>query len=72
MSRKPKSLKSSRREFLKGAAVVSGAATLAVVAGGSAAKVDVPETKPTDAAPAGSKGYHVTPHIRTYYDLARR
>ena len=65
-----KVLEKGRREFLKGAAVVGGAASLAVVARGGAAAVreDVKEAAP---APEASKGYHETPHIRTYYDLAR-
>ncbi len=69
MSKKAKPLKSSRREFLRGAAVVGGAATLAVVARGGAAEVQ--STNEVAAAPEKSKGYHVTPHIRAYYEKLR-
>lgn len=68
MSKKSKAVRSSRREFLKGAAVMSGAATLAVVAKGAAAKA--PEEAPV-TTPERPKGYHVTPHIQQYYDKAR-
>lgn len=69
MSRRPKAVKSSRREFLKGAAVVGGAATLAVVAKGAVAKAPSP-AEPV-ATPEAPKGYHVTPHIEQYYEKAR-
>ena len=69
MSKKTKLVKSSRRQFLKGAAVVGGAATLAVVAKGGAAEVQ--DTNEVAAAPEKSKGYHVTPHIRAYYEKLR-
>lgn len=69
MSKKSKPVTRSRREFLRGAAVVGGAATLAVVAKAGAASVQG-EAKETVAAPA-SKGYHETPHIRAYYETAR-
>jgi nitrous oxide reductase len=65
-----KLLEKGRREFLKGAAVVGGAATLAVVARGGAAAVQE-DAKDVAQAPEASKGYHETPHIRTYYELAR-
>jgi nitrous oxide reductase len=69
MSRKAKPAKASRREFLKGAAVISGAATLAVVArGGSAATQDAGAVP---GAPEKARGYHETPHVRQYYDKAR-
>ncbi|MFQ5936848.1 MAG: twin-arginine translocation signal domain-containing protein [Acidiferrobacterales bacterium] len=70
MSRKSKPARKSRREFLKGAAVVGSAATLAAVAGGGAASVQ--EAKEVVKTSDKSKGYHVTPHIRTYYDLAKQ
>lgn len=69
MSRRSKPVKRSRREFLKGAAVVGGAAAVAVVAKGGAA--DVQDAQKVAVAPAKAKGYHVTPHIRAYYETAR-
>ncbi|MFQ6024084.1 MAG: twin-arginine translocation signal domain-containing protein [Acidiferrobacterales bacterium] len=69
MSKKREPVKRSRREFLKGAAVVGGAATLAVVAKGGAA--DVQDANKAVTTPEKSKGYHETPHIRAYYEKAR-
>ena len=69
MSKKPKAVKRSRREFLKGVAVVGGAASLAVVAQGGAASVQ--DAKQVATTPGKAKGYHVTPHIRAYYEKAR-
>jgi nitrous oxide reductase len=69
MSHESKPVRKSRREFLKGAAVVGGAATLAVVAKGGVAGTQA-DTKKVKSAPE-SKGYHETPHIRAYYKTAR-
>lgn len=63
-------VKAGRRQFLKTAAVAGGAATV-VVAGKSALAETADVTtaqEPTAKEPAG---YHVTPHIDTYYRLAR-
>ncbi len=69
MRSKAKPTRTSRREFLKGAAVMGGAAALAVVAReGTAATPDGGQV----ATPSEKrKGYHVTPHIQQYYDKAR-
>lgn len=69
MSRRPKAVQSSRREFLKGAAVVGGAATLAVVAQGATA-AEAPRVEQA-MTPEMPKGYHLTPHIEQYYEKAR-
>lgn len=69
MRSKAKPTRTSRREFLKGAAVMGGAATLAVVARGGAAAA--PQGSRVAAPPDKPKGYHVTPHIQQYYDKAR-
>jgi len=59
----------SRRGFLKGAAMVSGAAAAtaltAVATAGPEASTEVPKQD------EGSQGYHVTPHILEYYEKAR-
>jgi len=69
MSKKTKSVKHSRREFLlKGMVAVGGAATLAAV--GRAGAVEKPDAKPTAAAET-AKGYQETAHIREYYERAR-
>ena len=57
--------KLSRRNFLL-AVGVGGAATAAVVA------TKGPQGQPKKAeAVTGSKGYHVTDHIRKYYNTAK-
>ena len=62
--------KAGRRQFLKTAAAAGGAATVAVAAKGALA--ESAETTRTDAVETNAhKGYHVTPHIETYYRLAR-
>ncbi|MGB5623379.1 MAG: twin-arginine translocation signal domain-containing protein [Gammaproteobacteria bacterium] len=58
----------NRREFLKGLATVGGATALAAVSGTAVAAqppIDARAEKPR------AEGYHVTPHVRTYYDKAR-
>ncbi len=56
----------SRRNFLLAAGAGGVAATAAVVAGKS------PQGEPKKAeAVSGSKGYHVTEHIRKYYDTTK-
>ena len=68
MSHKPQSHTEQRRAFLKTMAV-AGSATAAVVLTGRAA-VASPEQDLSPEA-AGNRGYHETPHIRTYYSKAR-
>jgi len=68
MSRKTQSYTEERRTFLKTMAV-AGSATAAVVLTGRAA-VASPEQNPSPKA-AENRGYHETPHIRTYYRIAR-
>jgi hypothetical protein len=58
--------KLSRRNFLLGAGAGSVAAAAVVITGKSA--LDQP--KKTEAV-TGSRGYHVTEHIRKYYDTAK-
>ena len=58
--------KLSRRNFLLAAGAGGAAAAAAVVVVGK------PGTEPKKReAVAGSKGYHVTEHIRKYYDTAK-
>ena len=59
-----------RRAFLRSMAVAGGAAAVA-----AAGEVSVVQAEPADKisepkAPAKTRGYHVTPHIETYYRLA--
>ena len=56
----------SRRNFLLAAGVGGVAATAAVVAG----KSSPGEPKKAEVA-GGSKGYHVTEHIRKYYNTTK-
>ena len=55
-----------RRDFLKGAAVAGGAVTVVAATAASAAATDVAQP----AADGAAKGYHETPHIRSYYKTA--
>jgi len=63
------SIKTDRRKFVKGVAVATGAATVAMASGGAAAALPEEETR---AETEGSKGYHETQHVLDYYDTARR
>lgn len=58
--------KLSRRNFLLVAGAGGAAATAAVVAG----KRSRSQPKKAEAA-SGSKGYHVTEHIRKYYNTTK-
>ena len=68
MSLKAKVETNGRRRFLKGLAMASGATAVVVATGTAVAapQMDAPVSKPETA-----KGYHETPHIRTYYQRAR-
>ncbi len=68
MSDKDQSAKVSRRGFLKGAAMVSGAAAASTLATGVNAEVP---RKAEASEPEKPKGYHETAHIREYYAKAR-
>jgi hypothetical protein len=68
MSRKSSSYTADRRTFLKKLAAAGGA-TAAVAMSGRAA-VASPE-QGTASEPDRQKGYHETPHIRSYYRSAR-
>ena len=62
-----------RRRFLKTAALAGGAATVAVAAGAAVSDAPASATKRDVAGqPAGKQGYRVTPHVETYYRLARQ
>ena len=69
MSRKSSSYTADRRTFLKKLAAAGGA-TAAVAVSGRAA-VASPEQGSTPE-PARDRGYHETPHIRSYYRSARQ
>lgn len=68
MSLKAKVETNGRRRFLKGIAMASGATAVAMATGNvvAAPAVEAPASKPET-----TKGYHETPHIRTYYQRAR-
>jgi hypothetical protein len=68
MSRKPSSYTADRRTFLKKLAAAGGATAAVVVS--SRAAVASPE-QGAAPEPAKQKGYHETPHIRSYYRSAR-
>lgn len=58
----------ARPDFFKRAAVAGAAAGVASV-DAAAAEVE-PAGESPDVVPEGDRGYHVTPHIRSYYRLA--
>lgn len=63
-----KKVNSRRRTFVKLAAVTGG--TIAVT--GISAKEFLPRPElPASAASPPARGYHLTPHIQSYYDKAR-
>ncbi len=61
-------LVTQRRDFLKLALITGGVlATSSIVSDADATE---PELEPESSAPQ-YQGYHVTPHIKDYYDKAR-
>ena len=68
MSRSTNVEKKSRRTFLKEFAVAGGATALITATGRAHA---APGENETAAGKPEPRGYHETPHIRTYYDKAR-
>ncbi|MEJ2687437.1 MAG: hypothetical protein P8124_09570 [Gammaproteobacteria bacterium] len=70
MSTKAKLLHRSRRAFLRVLGMAGGAATVLAFGRGVVANETV-EREDAPAPQADSTGYHVTDHIRTYYEKAR-
>ena len=62
---------SGRRDFLKSAAVAGGAAVAGAAAGAALAGTAVEPVAADADSPARREGYRLTPHIETYYRLAR-
>ena len=58
----------TRRDFLKLAAVTGGAIAVTRLAGGAVAE-EVAREETTSAIK--KRGYHLTPHIRQYYEKAQ-
>ncbi len=65
MHQEPESPKAERRQFLKLAGLGAAAGAAATVAGAE------PAAAAADAAKPAKQGYRLTPHVRTYYELAR-
>ena len=62
----------ARRGFLLGAGAAAGAAGAAAIALGKASQAAAPEAAVAAAPkPAGGQGYHVTAHVRKYYDTTK-
>ena len=59
-----------RRAFLRSMVAAGGAAAVAVASESSIAQPGPTGNSPERRAPAKARGYHVTPHIETYYRLA--
>ena len=68
MSRKMSSYTADRRTFLKKLAAAGGATAAVAVSGRAAVASPVRDEA---SEPAREKGYHETPHIRSYYRSAR-
>ena len=64
-----KSLRTGRRQFLKGVAVTGGGAVLAGIASSSQAELE-PQEKQSEAK-LKPQGYRETAHVREYYAKAR-
>ncbi len=60
---------SGRRDFLKGAVALGGAATVVSVVSGPIGEAVQPARR-SAAAPEKPQGYRVTSHIQTYYEKA--
>lgn len=67
MKRRPTVDRKSRRGFLKDLAAAGGAVAAVSVASPALADTEAVER----AEPESTPGYRVTPHIATYYRLAR-
>ena len=59
-----------RRAFLRSMVAAGGAAAVAVASESSVAQPVPTEKISKPEGPARARGYHVTPHIETYYRLA--
>ena len=59
-----------RRAFLRSMVAAGGAAAVAVASESALAQPGPTGNSPERQAPAKARGYHVTPHIETYYRLA--
>ena len=68
MKRRSAVNRESRRGFLKDLAVAGGAVAAASVASPALAATEAEQTSKPEAPP---EGYRVTPHVATYYRLAR-
>jgi hypothetical protein len=66
MSRETGKQDNSRRDFLRGLAVVGGVTAVASSTGADEVVAPAPKE-----APAAAKGYRVTPHVAKYYEKAR-
>ncbi len=68
MSRKSRTNTEDRRAFLKRLAAAGGASAAVALAGRSAVAAPAEDAEPDKPV---ERGYHETPHIRTYYSKAR-
>ena len=59
-----------RRAFLRSMAAAGGAAAVVAASEVSVVQAATANKVPEPAALPEAKGYHVTPHIETYYRLA--
>ena len=67
------SIEKTRRRFLRSAAAAGGAAAVATAAAGVSETVAPAEPRADTAHDRTDRqGYRVTPHVKTYYRLARQ
>lgn len=70
MSKRPETVRPSRRTFLKG--VVAAGGTASALAAGTAAVAEVEQAPAAEnTAQTRATGYRLTPHIAKYYQKAR-
>jgi hypothetical protein len=66
----PAAVRPRRRGFLLGAGAAAGVGAAALAVGRNA-QPPVEAAAPQDHKPVASRGYHVTDHVRKYYDTAK-
>lgn len=71
MGKQADAVHEGRRTFLRDMAGAGTAATALVVTGGAVADAEAPTDGSAADETADPRGYHVTPHIDTYYRKAR-
>jgi hypothetical protein len=69
MDQEPENTQKSRRTFLKGIAVLGSFPALLMIGKGAVTDC-LAESRPTMPSGKRPRGYHMTPHIKKYYEKA--